>query len=473
MSKRQSALPASPDVSDVSSDEETAAESAASSSAEPGVSGIPQSSTPGVCWITKNGKWCGSLKNPLKRTPSGGRKNEHTSPTYFLHEADAVAALAVLRARIDAEMVTHVTELAAADPKFDGIQLGPEHAAEVEAGVVYYRPNKLDDHKPFLVVRVGQKKVKWDPACQHSGCTTKAVQAVKGAAKEFCGIHGGRCPHGRHWTTCRECNPNVTQMMTNCSSCAITLNVKRHRSKGGSGLCAACDARAAADTAALAAAAQGLPPPPPPKKAKLSKEHENKMLERLIMNGYHNVTGVKTAPGPGEFVREAYFDYRCALAREFVGDEKKFGRVDFVVHPKRGGRLVFLEIDENEHHRGYAPILCETTRMWNVTTSLELAEEGVANVLWLRVNPNTQFKIGSVLHKSTNTQRADAVCALLDSIEGKPTDERMAVAYACYQMDADCNALVTSDPDYHPRVRDGVLRLEHSVGVDGSIVFSF
>lgn len=196
------------------------------------------------------------------------------------------------------------------------------------------------------------------------------------------------------------------------------------------------------------------------------------MHERLVRNGYHDVTGVSTVPRPGEFVREVYFDHRCALGREFERGEKKYGYVDFVVHPKRGGRLVLLEIDENEHYAAGYTILCDTTRMWNITASLALAGEGVANLLWIRLNPNTKFRIGSFAHTPTNTQRADAVCALLDTIEGKPTDERMAVTYVCYQMDADCTALVTRGSEYHPSVRAGVLRLQHTVNADGALTLA-
>jgi hypothetical protein len=435
------------------------------------VSGLPQSKTPGVIWDKQNGKWRGAVSNPLKRTASGGRKNEGTS--YFVHEADCIAATAVLRARVDAEYRTHVTALVAADPVFNGVPMGPEDAAEVEVETVYWRPNMKNDHKPFLVVRGGQKRVEWKPACQVKGCTSKAEQAVKGAAKEFCVVHGGHCPHGHAWVNCMRCNDNVLKRMAICSDCPTMIDRKRQRSKNGSGLCPGCEGRAAASDAALAAAVQGLPPPPPPKKAKLSKEHELKMLERLILAGYHETTEKGLAPRQGQFVREVYIDYRCALAREFEGDEKKFSYVDFVVNPKKGGRLVFLEVDENEHKCDNYTTLCDSTRMWNSTTSLALNFSGNVNVLWIRLNPNTQFKIGSVLHKSTNTQRADAVCTLLDTIEGTPNDPPMAVCYACYQMATDCTALITRDPDYHKLVRDGVVRLTHSVGPGGGVVLSF
>ena len=160
-----------------------------------------------------------------------------------------------------------------------------------------------------------------------------------------------------------------------------------------------------------------------------------------------------------------------ALAREGLAEAEAY--VDFVICPKKGGRLVFLEVDEHEHKASNYTVLCDTTRMWNATTSLALNFSGDVNVLWLRLNPDTQFRIGPTLHKaSSNTQRADAVCALLDTLEGKPTDEPMAVAYACYQMDADCTARLTRDPDYHPKVRPGVRRLAHGLDANGDLTLA-
>ena len=117
--------------------------------------------------------------------------------------------------------------------------------------------------------------------------------------------------------------------------------------------------------------------------------------------------------------------------------EKQFAYVDFVVHPKRGGKLVFFEIDEGEHKFPGYSVLCDTTRMWNVCESLKLDFSGDTHVLWLRVNPDTKFALGDAKHNPSNTARCDAVCALLDAIEGRPDDPPMAVAYAFYQMRAD------------------------------------
>ena len=193
------------------------------------------------------------------------------------------------------------------------------------------------------------------------------------------------------------------------------------------------------------------------------------MLERLVLAGYVESFSKGVAPRPGEFTREVYVDHRCALGREFAHGEKQFAYVDFVVHPKRGGKLVFFEIDEGEHKFPGYSVLCDTTRMWNVCASLKLDFSGDTHVLWLRVNPDTKFALGDATHNPSTTARCDAVCALLDAIEGRPDDPPMAVAYAFYQMRADGTPRLLDDPDYHADVRRGVVPLAHAFGPLGAV----
>ena len=69
-------------------------------------------------------------------------------------------------------------------------------------------------------------------------------------------------------------------------------------------------------------------------------------------------------------------------------------------------------------------------------------------MLWLRSNPDTRYKIGDATHTHTNVQRADAVVALLDALEGAPDDPPIRVAYCFYQMHADCTPKLLTDPGY-------------------------
>lgn len=45
--------------------------------------------------------------------------------------------------------------------------------------------------------------------------------------------------------------------------------------------------------------------------------------------------------------------------------------------------MVFLEIDEGEHKSAGYPVLCDTTRMWNICASFAPELVGRTNVLWL------------------------------------------------------------------------------------------
>ena len=128
--------------------------------------------------------------------------------------------------------------------------------------------------------------------------------------------------------------------------------------------------------------------------------------------------------------------------------------------------MVFLEIDEGEHKSVGYPVLCDTTRMWNICASFAPELIGRTKVLWLRVNPDTRFAIGDVKYRPSNTKRCDAVCRFIDTLEGKETDSRMQVAYAFYQMHADCSAKVLDDPDYSADVKEAVVTLTHQLSGD-------
>jgi hypothetical protein len=437
--------------------------------------GVPTSGHTGVVWDKHAGKWIGRYSVKLQRTTSGKRKNAHTS--YFPKDqlTECIEAFEALKKEGDDRYCAQVIEWKDADPKFEGVPLGPEDAADADVDKVYWRPNKHDGHRPFFAVRMsaGKQGFKWVAACQERGCTNKAVPPKDGAAVRCIG-HGGGCPHHRQWVKCRECNPKATEQMNNCSSCAQQIYIKRCRSKGGPGLCTPCedqknDTETAERAAEAAARGEAAPAPPSKKPRPNTKEQEIKMYERLIAAGYHWSREGGRTPRPGEFTREVYFDHRCALARNFEADEKKYGYVDFVVCPKKGGVLVFLEVDEHEHKCANYTVLCDTTRMSNICESVKLDGSGEKNVLWLRLNPDTRFTIGNDTHAPSNTARCDAACRLIDSLEGTPDDPPMRIAYACYQMEADHTPKLTRDPDYHRNVLPAVVRLKHRVGADGEL----
>ena len=346
------------------------------------------------------------------------------------------------------------------------IEEGPPNATNAAFRTRYAVLNVKDDYKPWVMVRVGRQ---WHRACAVHGCIRAAQPGIPGTTTTNCPVHGGgKCAHGRWWHDCIECNPNIAKRVNSCSRCVGNrLGANRQTTHGGRGLCPTCEKAVDAEAVVEAAAKAGQPAPPAAKKQKLVKRQELKMLERLVLNGYTQSFNKGVAPRPGEFTREVYVDHRCALGREFKYGEKQCAYVDFVVHPKRGGKLLFLEIDEGEHKFPCYSVLCETARMWNVCESLRLDFSGDTHVLWLRVNPDTKFGLGDATHNPSTTARCDAVCALLDAIEGRPDDPPMQVAYAFYQMRADGTPKVLDDPDYHAEVRRGVVLLAHALGSEG------
>jgi hypothetical protein len=179
------------------------------------------------------------------------------------------------------------------------------------------------------------------------------------------------------------------------------------------------------------------------------------MHEALVLGGYTENFDRGRVPAPGEFTREVYFDHRCALARDFMPGEKKFAYVDLVVRT-RDGRLVFLEVDEDQHV--HYPQLCETTRMWNICESIALADLGAEiNVFWLRVNPDRPFEVAGTRVHSPPKERFGKVVQFLDALKAGPEDPPMQVAYAFYDCDDEGRPLVLCDPDYQAQVAPAVV----------------
>ena len=121
-------------------------------------------------------------------TPSSSRGTEDA----------CAAAVATLRARIDGEYWVEVRRRAEADPLTRGLPLGPEDAADAAEGVVYWRPNRYDNHAPHRAVRVsaGKQGVNWQRACIE--CASVAITAKFGGGLSlYCAAHvpsADRCP---------------------------------------------------------------------------------------------------------------------------------------------------------------------------------------------------------------------------------------------------------------------------------------
>jgi hypothetical protein len=185
------------------------------------------------------------------------------------------------------------------------------------------------------------------------------------------------------------------------------------------------------------------------------KKQEEAMKNALVLGGYVESFERGRVPPPGQFTREVYFDHRCALARDFMPGEKKYAYVDFVVTTP-DGRVVFLEVDEEQHE--YNSQLCETTRMWNICESIALADlGGDVNVFWLRVNPNSGFHVGGKTLRTPREIRLNEVIKFLDCLKSSPSDPPMQIGYAFYDCDPDGKPLVLKDAEYHPNVLPAVV----------------
>ena len=178
-------------------------------------------------------------------------------------------------------------------------------------------------------------------------------------------------------------------------------------------------------------------------------------MKQLVLAGFVQSFEAGRVPAPGEFVREVYFDHRCALARNFMPGEKKCAYVDFVVCTP-DARLVFLELDENQHKYAYSQ-LCETTRMWNICESIMLADIGEMNVFWLRFNPDQPYTVVGVERRPRPSERRKEVCAFLKALKSSPSDPPMQIGYACYDQHAGGRPLVLDDPEYHADVKSSVV----------------
>lgn len=179
------------------------------------------------------------------------------------------------------------------------------------------------------------------------------------------------------------------------------------------------------------------------------------MQAALVLGNYVQSFERGRVPPPGQFTREVYFDHRCALARNFMPGEKKYAYVDFVVTTP-DGRVVFLEVDEEQH--SYQSQLCETTRMWNICESIALADlGGEINVFWLRINPNSGYHVGGRTLKTSRELRFQEVVKFLDNLKSSPPDPPMQIGYAYYDCEANGTPLVLKDPEYYPDVAKTVV----------------
>ena len=364
------------------------------------------------------------------------------------------------------------------------LPLRPSTPIEAKPKTVYYGQaghkapgTQIKEFRPERYVRSGVKRVELVLCCRYGVGAQDACPNLRNAngygkgEAIYCKVHGGgKCVHERNLTNCVQCNPNLANKSSHCSRC-VSKQIAHNRrvSQGGGGICLTCEKAVNAEAAVEAAAQVGQPAPPAAKKQKLVKRQELKMLERLVLAGYDESFNKGVAPRPGEFTREVYVDHRCALGREFALRREAvcLRRLRRAPQARRQARLL-----RDRRGRAQVPRLLGAVRHDAHVERLLVAQARLLGrhprALAAR-QPGHQFALGDATHNPSTTARCDAVCALLDAIEGRPDDPPMAVAYAFYQMRADGTPKVLDDPDYHADVRRGVVLLAHVVGPQGAV----
>jgi len=140
-----------------------------------------QSSTPGVIWHTRISKWI------------AGRYDKLTGKCFvtssFADEADAVAALKVLRkkmkATFEAEMTRRYELAVKTTPSLAGLPRAPAKASDADTETVYWHVTKDTDYKPYRAVRVSGKYL---VAC--ADCHQEAIANALGEKPTHCIQHG-------------------------------------------------------------------------------------------------------------------------------------------------------------------------------------------------------------------------------------------------------------------------------------------
>jgi hypothetical protein len=164
------------------------------------------------------------------------------------------------------------------------------------------------------------------------------------------------------------------------------------------------------------------------------KKEEERVRKRLRKAGF-------------DIVSEYRIDFRC------VDSIASWAYIDVLI--LRGGGVIFLEVDEEQHRFGYT-VVCDMKRMAKVMESLNLEslKEGATPlpVLWLRYNPGA-FRVDGELQRVPKKEREAELLAFIRAWEfPKEGGQSCFIKYMYYDMDGGVLA-VHSDPEYHPLMR--------------------
>lgn len=147
-----------------------------------------------------------------------------------------------------------------------------------------------------------------------------------------------------------------------------------------------------------------------------------------------------------DFKREHQIDFNC------IGDaDTSYARVDFLL--LRFGRVVFLEVDEEQHKFGYGKSSCDMKRMTKIIETLRL-EGNDMRLVFIRYNPNA-FTVDYEAQKVLKKNREQNLISILQDADHELftaiTD--LTIQYMYYNTVSDY-ADVTYDPEYNPLMRE-------------------
>lgn len=147
-----------------------------------------------------------------------------------------------------------------------------------------------------------------------------------------------------------------------------------------------------------------------------------------------------------DYKREHHIDFTC------MGDaDNSFARIDFVF--MRFGRIVFLEVDEEQHRFGYGKTVCDMKRMTKIIESLRL-EGNSMEIVFLRYNPNA-FTVDYKYRKVLKREREAMLVSMLQDAKHAifTTNTDVIIQYMYYDTVSDYAEIIHS-ADYNQQIRE-------------------
>jgi len=160
-----------------------------------------------------SGKWYGQVSNTVHHAMNPGGKHKTLVTPSFSTRAEAVKALAELKAKVKEECETIILARVEADPLMKDLPRAPEDISEAVRNKAYYVCSYATKFMPkrMMAVKRGKQRLQWAPAC----------------------------PHDKLLANCMSCSNGSNNF---CSElCGNMLAPVHMLSNGGSGLCYGCD----------------------------------------------------------------------------------------------------------------------------------------------------------------------------------------------------------------------------------------